>query len=801
MSGSQYGPIFEAAGKQYNVDPALLQAMASVESSGNPNATGAPTPYGQAQGLMQLLPSTAAALGVSDPKDPKQAIYGAAKLMAQNLARFPNVSEAVKAYYGGDNQKNWGPQTAAYPAKVAAAYSGLKSPMPQAATSAPSDPGQMSDAQLIAALTAGATATPASGPTAPAASGASAGASASAAPQGASASPDPSQMSDADLIKALTAGATDTPTSAVSGASATGAGQPQTFLGKALAADQAVGAGMIQGARDVVSSFDPAAQWLDKHVGSITLGGLLPTAAQAHQNSLADTQAYNQKYGNSGLAEAGRIAGDIGASVPVIASGEGLLGSAADAASSVPLLGRTLGVVAGAPEATGLARIGQGVARGALQGAAGNALISSTSHEPIQNQLLQGAEWGGALGSLAPAAGALGRKLLGGVASPNINPLRSKLAQKAVNDYGIPLRWSQISEQPAAKYIDSFVGKMPLSGLNAQNEAQGTAFTRAVAGTFGEDADKLTPEVMSAARSRIGKVFDDVAARTSIQDAPQNVLAPIGQIIKDASQELPDSQLQPLIKQLDNIGSLVNPQDKTISGDAYQSLTRKGSPLDRAATSPDPGIRYWSQQIKGVLDSALQQSAAPQDARALQSARLQWKNMRTVQDLAAKAGIEGEISPQALLGAVKKSYKDMAYSGAGDLGDLANIGKEFIARTPSSNTAENMAILDLLRGGGRSLGGLVEGGALTAGGLLAPVQTAATVGGVLASGNLMGRVLKSTTLRNRLLDAAAQGAPEIFGRPQVPGLLGRYAVPAAALTGQQLLALPAPKSLPPVAQP
>ena len=130
MALSDYAPIFQSAGQQYGVDPNLLMAMASMESSGNPNAV---SPQG-ASGLMQFMPDTARALGLSNPNDPSQAIPAAAKLLVQNAHQFGGPAEAVLAYHGGTNPQNWGPKTRAYLAKVSNAYQQLKNGNPVAST-------------------------------------------------------------------------------------------------------------------------------------------------------------------------------------------------------------------------------------------------------------------------------------------------------------------------------------------------------------------------------------------------------------------------------------------------------------------------------------------------------------------------------------------------------------------------------------------------------------------------------------------------------------------------------------------
>lgn len=95
---SQYDPFIEEAAKTYQVPAADLRAMLNVESSGNPNATSSKG----AQGLMQLMPGTAAEMGVTDPSDPRQNILGGARYYRKMLDRYKGNRElAIAAYNAG----------------------------------------------------------------------------------------------------------------------------------------------------------------------------------------------------------------------------------------------------------------------------------------------------------------------------------------------------------------------------------------------------------------------------------------------------------------------------------------------------------------------------------------------------------------------------------------------------------------------------------------------------------------------------------------------------------------------------
>jgi len=95
-SGGAYAALFDAAERRYGLPTGLLAAVAKVESDFQPDAV---SPAG-AVGLMQLMPGTAAALGV-DPRDPAQAIDGAARLLAGELAKYGSLPLALAAYNAG----------------------------------------------------------------------------------------------------------------------------------------------------------------------------------------------------------------------------------------------------------------------------------------------------------------------------------------------------------------------------------------------------------------------------------------------------------------------------------------------------------------------------------------------------------------------------------------------------------------------------------------------------------------------------------------------------------------------------
>jgi soluble lytic murein transglycosylase-like protein len=91
-------PQITDAADANGVDPNLLAALVQQESGGNPNAVSS----AGAQGLTQLMPTTGASLGVTDPFDIAQNLNAGAEYLAQMLQQFGgDISLALAAYNAG----------------------------------------------------------------------------------------------------------------------------------------------------------------------------------------------------------------------------------------------------------------------------------------------------------------------------------------------------------------------------------------------------------------------------------------------------------------------------------------------------------------------------------------------------------------------------------------------------------------------------------------------------------------------------------------------------------------------------
>jgi hypothetical protein len=894
LSVTPYDPLFASAGVANNVDPNLAAAVASVESGYSPGAVGT---SGE-QGLMQLLPSTGAGLGVTNPTDPTQNINGGTKYLSQMLTKFGNVPDALRGYNAGpNNQANWNnPTTNAYVGKVQAAYQDIKRAggiqYAQADTGTATDagpapiPGRPSDAQMLqmttgsgapSPVTPSATATPGTSTAAssstvapiagrpsdaamlqmttaqapvtsgtspssaasgqaqpqaqpqgqPAAAGASPSAPATAggvaqfqqvpahlAPDGSGimtnlSDPDyyrftgkaPPQAAVAAAVPQAAGGAAPGApqgTSAAGPAAALGAPQGTSATGSTAPSSPgsvtlppwvvAAGTGALDSMRGVARTVANGAGWVDNQVPALAaLDNSVGENPQGVSSELlSDINANRQKYASSPAYTAGSIGGDLAASLPLMEFGGAGVGAVGDALGTAfpgvtnALLDAANGVRSSGKLGSLLLKGGGNALTGAAQGAGVAAATSGGSDQPFLQQVKQGAELGGVAGAVVPAAIGTARGIGGVIAGGSTDAETAALAQEAQNR-GIPITLGQLSDSGVVHVADSVSKRVPFSGSASQTAAQQTAFNRAIGGTIGQTADKITPQVMSAAKAQIGATMSQIENSNAVSlDAP--FLNDVAAIEKNAQSSLTDPEFKVVSRQLDNVMANLQPGD-TITGQTYGNLIHKGSPLDAALNSRDSNIANYSGQIKGALQDALTRSLSPADQATYTQARYQYKNLKTIEDLAEKS-TTGDISPTGLMQAVRSSYGDMAYTGGGgDLGTLARIGQRFMKEPPDSGTAARLAGYGAIAG---------------AGGLMAHVLTGATTpvdAGIAAAGALgtLGLArgarayLGSQTLANRLIK---RGLNPGTGNGLVNRLTGgttALAPAAASVTGNRLL--------------
>ena len=432
-------PLLDAAAARYGLPPNLLVAQAGVESSFRP---GAVSPAG-AQGVLQLMPTTARALGVQDPMNPQQNIDGGARLMQQDLqAAHGNVRQALRLYHGGTDPANWGPKTEAYVDKVTKTMN------------AGSGPVTVQDLDNLYGGASASTGAPAS--TAPLS-----GAPATSAPSAA-----PVSVADLDKLYGGPAAAPAQPQSAEQ----VQASGPERFL-----------AGVGKGFADV---------------GQTLLGVLPGKWAARHAAELKQTgDLYDATKPTVGM-DVGQVVGQTAATLPAMVATDGAIGAGAArvgaalgdtaAGNVVRGVGKLLTGTAGA-DMTGapglVVRGASAAAQGALYGGEANALTG----QPVK----QGAEYGVVLGPafrvLSAGAGAA-KDFAGNLLAPmttDMSPAATaraatnRLVQAAARDGVKPEQIvSKMREMgPQATPIDAVSALTTKSGANVRQLGEEVALT------------------------------------------------------------------------------------------------------------------------------------------------------------------------------------------------------------------------------------------------------------------------------------------------------------------------------------
>jgi Transglycosylase SLT domain len=98
LSAGDLRQMLARAGTEHNIDVDLLASVVKTESDGNAHAVS----HAGAEGLMQLMPATAASMGVKDSFQPDQNVRGGTAYLDALLTRYhDNLSLALAAYNAG----------------------------------------------------------------------------------------------------------------------------------------------------------------------------------------------------------------------------------------------------------------------------------------------------------------------------------------------------------------------------------------------------------------------------------------------------------------------------------------------------------------------------------------------------------------------------------------------------------------------------------------------------------------------------------------------------------------------------
>lgn len=678
-----YDDLIESAARAQNIDPSLIRAVIQTESSGNPKAVSGKG----AVGLGQLMPATAKSLGVSDPTDPKQAIPAIAALLNENLTRYGNVPDALRAYHGGTDQKNWGQLTQAYPQKV---LSNMGQTMPQTLPGIPtSQPqGNQSDDAIFAAFSGGKTQ-----PQQQAQSG----------------------LSDDQIFSAFTQDQPAAKAQAPAAATPVTPSQPQPGVIATLGATLGKGFGStVQGIEQLMghglqSMKDTAAMPGPLGIAS-TLGALF-------FGENPDT--FIRKAGVGMVSDANKGISNLNAQAAPYEKAHPVIGALGNVGGSIAA---TLPLTMAAP-ITNTYRGAAGVS--ALTGAATGAATPVEGGNDF---------WGDKANQIGLGA------LAGGVASPLLRGLSSAISPQVSPDIqalmsrGVTPTPGQILGGGFAR-TEEKLSSVPFLGDMIKNAQQRgvqqfnvAAYNEALAPIGEKFAGKVGQEGIEQVANKIGAAYNDVLPKMQFKIDPQFHADVMN--LSSMAQGLPETQQKTFLNLLktqifNKVGPQGNMDGQALKG-VQSELARvsKGYLGDPSFDNRQLGAAVSA--LRDAVDGNLVRMNPPELAQQLSKANQAWANFARIRAAGASQGAmnnEGVFTAGQLQNAVRSADKSVGKgataTGNALMQDLSGAGQRVLgSKYPDSGTA------------GRGLMSLLAPGSIAAGMATAPTSTLLTLGGI-----------------------------------------------------------------------
>jgi hypothetical protein len=188
----------------------------------------------------------------------------------------------------------------------------------------------------------------------------------------------------------------------------------------------------------------------------------------------------------------------------------------------------------------------------------------------------------------------------------------------------------------------------------AQRFVTPATLTKAAMRILGEDAKRVTPEMLRSVGQRIGNELDKVEKKFDVV-VTDALLTDLGRTGAMARGVLGDKS-----KPIDNVidAILSRKVGEVIPADAAASLWRNGSALDRLTNNQDPDIAHFAQEAQSAVRRALNEQLPPDVAAAYSKARHDYRDFKIVAD-SLRLG-ENRLTPSRFTSQVAKRFPDFA---------------------------------------------------------------------------------------------------------------------------------------------
>ncbi len=425
-----------------------------------------------------------------------------------------------------------------------------------------------------------------------------------------------------------------------------------------------------------ISTARPAT--VDEHKGFLdTVGANMQKRMEAVKNApdMLNKGISAARYAVGGV---GDIAGAALQQIPTTSEVKNTLASGAKYISELPVVQKVSGYLNENPTLKNAVGLGTDTlgAVGTVYG--GNAAVKAAA--PIVKDVAATGKKAISEGTEAIASGTA--KAL----APSLDAATKEIVGLAVK-HNVPVKLSEISNGKFTKSLDKIGESLAGSGEEAFRDKQLSAWNKGVLKTVGVDSKQFTPKVMDAAFKKVGKVFDGFANGKTFEMG-----ADFTKKLDEIRADAPSLYTQEAIKAFENEVKKVmaNVKDGKMSGDVLSTLRSNVNGIARKTQIQGAG--ELMHDLEDAIISTVADSS-PESVAALSKAKQQYKNLIAIEPIANKAQ-KGRINPALLQARVQKVYgRSYTRGNAGDIGELARIGRELLPASEGSDTAIKSAIL------------------------------------------------------------------------------------------------------------